>query len=136
MLDAIVEGTKHVTNDTASIKRFVGAYAYLVSNRAAQILSQMGPIKYQLDHQISIQLAANKIKAYAYLGQPIIVHDMRFGTSIQDLSCSNCKTKDLSKETEPGSIHNSTNLHKHILWIVLLCLIVFVIIFIVFICLW
>ena len=121
----------HVTKTTYKFKRFTGAYFYLVTNNCAKILSNLNPIKYQIDHQISTLIMANTINAYAYMGPSLVVPDLHFSTTIQNLDCSNCKTKDLSLSLPLIRDENKWYQSKYtILVVILMALIIVVFIYI------
>ena len=109
IFSGIITNGEKLVNDTYKFKRFMCTHFYLVTNYCAEILSQMHPIKYQIDSQISILITTNKINAYAYIGKPLAKQSSDFNTNIQNLNCVNCKTKDLSMENilsvMNGSVH-------------------------------
>jgi GR25 family glycosyltransferase involved in LPS biosynthesis len=89
------------SSNTATIGRFTGTYAYIITNKGAKILhDNLKQLKYQIDFQISIIMKAGLIKIYGYTGPKIIKHgENTFGTTIQNITCDkNCKMFDLDAE--------------------------------------
>jgi len=81
---------KPVLENTVVPARFVGTYAYLITNKGAQtLLENLVPIKLQVDFQIST--LHPKLKIYGYNGtNNVFAHGTHvFGTTIQDIVCTN-----------------------------------------------
>jgi len=84
------------------VERFIGLYGYIVTKKGSKILcDRLLPIKYQLDHALSILRSAHLINIYGYIGKPIIKHDYgMFKSTIQNLKCKDCDLKNLTEEAK------------------------------------